>query len=92
MLRIQTDRIFGRDTFPSARIDYAVEGLSCEIDIPLGQEEVPVPEKRQGKGDYAKECLKIAHSATDERTRAIFSQMAQVWFRLAEEKTKSNNE
>jgi PAS domain S-box-containing protein len=25
-------------TFPDAQIDYAVEGLSCEIDIPLGRE------------------------------------------------------
>jgi two-component sensor histidine kinase len=25
-------------TFPDARIDYAVEGLSCEIDIPIGPE------------------------------------------------------
>ena len=91
MLRIQTDRISGRDTFPSARIDYAVEGLSCEIDIPLGQEEVPVPEKRQGKGDYAKECLKIAHSATDERTRAIFHRWPNL-VSIGRRKTKSNNE
>lgn len=40
---------------------------------------------------YAEECLKIARSATDERTRAMFSQMAQVWFRLAEEKANSSN-
>jgi PAS domain S-box-containing protein len=102
-------------TFSDARIDYAVEGLSCEIEIPLGQDEVPVPEKRQGSGEqeltymhcseagpprmtssedrprYAEECLKIARSSADERTRAIFSQMAQVWFRLAEEKAKSSN-
>jgi PAS domain S-box-containing protein len=26
-------------TFPDARIDYAVEGLSCEIDIPIAQDE-----------------------------------------------------
>jgi two-component sensor histidine kinase len=26
-------------TFPDVRIDYAVKGLSCEIDLPLGQEE-----------------------------------------------------
>jgi hypothetical protein len=41
---------------------------------------------------YAAECLKVARSATDERTRAIFSQMAQVWFRLAAEKANSSNE
>jgi PAS domain S-box-containing protein len=28
-----------KGTFPDARIDYAVEGLSCEIYIPLGHEE-----------------------------------------------------
>jgi PAS domain S-box-containing protein len=80
-----------KTTFPDARIDYAVEGLSCEIDIPVGQDEAPVTEN-QWKGDYAEECLKIARSATDERTRAVFSQMAKVWFGLAEEKTKSGSE
>ena len=84
-----------KSTFPNARTEYAVEGLSCEIDIPIGEDEVPVPEKRQGNGEqkrYAEECLKIARSGTDERTRTIFSQMAQVWFRLAEGKTKSSDE
>jgi two-component sensor histidine kinase len=84
-----------KSTFPNARTGYAVEGLSCEIDIPIGEDEVPVPEKRQGNGEqkrYAEECLKIARSGTDERTRTIFSQMAQVWFRLAEGKTKSSDE
>jgi two-component sensor histidine kinase len=28
-----------KGTFPDARIDYAVEGLSCEIYIPLGHDE-----------------------------------------------------
>src|SRR5262249_13043010 len=82
-------------TFPDARIDYAVEGVNCEIDIPLVQDEAPpVPEKRQENDcrRYAEECLKIARSAADERTRAIFSQMAPVWFRLAEERAKSSNE
>jgi PAS domain S-box-containing protein len=31
-------------TFPYARIDYAVEGLSCEIDVPLGHDEHDQPE------------------------------------------------
>jgi PAS domain S-box-containing protein len=30
-----------KGTFPDARIDYAVEGLSCEIDIPLGHQPSP---------------------------------------------------
>jgi hypothetical protein len=34
---------------------------------------------------YAKACLEIAETAGDKRTRAVFIQMAQVWFRLAEE-------
>jgi hypothetical protein len=34
----------------------------------------------------------MARPAKDERTRAILSQMAQVWFRLAEEKANSSNE
>jgi two-component sensor histidine kinase len=84
-----------KGTFPDALIEYAGEGLNCEIDIPIGQDEVPAPEKRQGNAEqkrYVEECLKIARSGTDERTRAIFSQMAQVWSRLAEEKAKSSNE
>jgi hypothetical protein len=35
---------------------------------------------------FAKECLEMARLTKNERTRAILSQMAQVWFRLAEEK------
>jgi hypothetical protein len=39
---------------------------------------------------FAQECLELAASATDDRTRAILSQMAQVWFRLAAEKESSD--
>jgi len=39
---------------------------------------------------FAKECLEMARAAQDERTRAILSQMAQVWFRLAEERENSS--
>jgi PAS domain S-box-containing protein len=84
-----------RTTFPDARIDYTVEGVNCKIDIPLGQDEVTVPEEHQRNEEqqrYAEECLKIAHSGTDEQTRDIFAQMAQVWFGLAEEKAKSSSE
>jgi len=38
---------------------------------------------------FAKECLEMARSAKDERTRATLHLMAQVWFRLAEEKVSS---
>lgn len=34
---------------------------------------------------YAQACLEIAEAVGDQRTRALFIQMAQVWFRLAEE-------
>jgi hypothetical protein len=34
---------------------------------------------------FAEECLVLAGATEDERTRAVFLQMAQVWFRLAEE-------
>jgi hypothetical protein len=37
---------------------------------------------------FAGVCLYIAATTDDERTRAIFVQMAQVWFRLAEERAK----
>ena len=39
---------------------------------------------------FAAECLKMARSAIDDQTRAVLSQMAQVWFRLAEEKANGN--
>jgi hypothetical protein len=35
---------------------------------------------------YAYSCLEMADAAIDDRARAAFTQMAQVWFRLAEEK------
>jgi hypothetical protein len=41
---------------------------------------------------YAQECLEMARTAKDERTRAVLSLMAQVWFRLAEEKVPSSND
>ena len=36
---------------------------------------------------YAQACLEMAGTAGDARTRAVFIQMAQVWFRLAEDNT-----
>jgi hypothetical protein len=38
---------------------------------------------------FAKECLELARLAKDEQARASLSQMAQVWFRLAEEKSNT---
>jgi hypothetical protein len=35
---------------------------------------------------FAEECVKMASTTEDERTRALFMQMAQVWFRLAEQR------
>ena len=34
---------------------------------------------------FAEQCMEMASSATDEQIRAALVQMAQVWFRLAEE-------
>jgi hypothetical protein len=34
---------------------------------------------------FARECLELAEAADSETSRALFLQMAQVWFRLAEE-------
>jgi hypothetical protein len=39
---------------------------------------------------FAEECMDMARAATDERTRAVLIQMAQVWFRLAEGRTKGD--
>jgi hypothetical protein len=35
---------------------------------------------------FAQACLLLARNAEDERTRASLRHMAQVWFRLAEER------
>jgi hypothetical protein len=35
---------------------------------------------------FAQECLEMARPAQSPQTRAILMQMAQVWFRLAEER------
>jgi hypothetical protein len=48
-----------------------------------------------GKSDdyrrFAKECLELAKIAENETSRAVFLQMAQVWFRLAEERPPSKD-
>jgi hypothetical protein len=44
--------------------------------------------KTQHYRRYAQACLEIADTKVDEATRATFIQMAQVWFRLAEEKAR----
>jgi hypothetical protein len=41
---------------------------------------------------FAQECLEMVRFARDEQTRAILLQMAQVWFRLAEEKVSSDTD
>lgn len=35
---------------------------------------------------FAEECVQIANGAKDPQSRAILLQMAQVWFRLAQER------
>jgi hypothetical protein len=34
---------------------------------------------------FAEACVTMANTTQDNQTRALFMQMAQVWFRLAEE-------
>jgi hypothetical protein len=41
---------------------------------------------------FAQECLLLARNAEDERARASLQHMAQVWFRLAEERTNETDE
>ena len=41
---------------------------------------------------YAQECLLLARTAEDERARASLLHMAQVWFRLAEERVNETDE
>jgi hypothetical protein len=40
---------------------------------------------------FAGVCLDIAETTEDQRIRAVFVQMAQVWFRLAEEHAKEED-
>jgi hypothetical protein len=51
--------------------------------------------KSEGYRRFAQECLKMAGTTQDPLTRATFLQMAQVWFRLAQENasdTRPDNE
>jgi hypothetical protein len=41
---------------------------------------------------FAQECLALARNAEDERERASLLHMAQVWFRLAEERNNEADE
>jgi hypothetical protein len=41
---------------------------------------------------FAEECLKLASTTKDEKSRATFLQMAQVWLRLAEQSQRSTEE
>jgi hypothetical protein len=41
---------------------------------------------------FAQECLVLARHAEDERARASLLHMAQVWFRLAEERVSEVDE
>jgi hypothetical protein len=41
---------------------------------------------------FAQECLVLARNAEDERARASLLHMAQVWFRLSEERASETDE
>jgi hypothetical protein len=43
-------------------------------------------ERRKQYRRFAQECLEMARTAHSPQTRASLMQMAQVWFRLAEER------
>jgi hypothetical protein len=40
---------------------------------------------------FARACLEIADVTEDQQIRAVFIQMAQVWFRMAEEHAKAKD-
>jgi hypothetical protein len=40
---------------------------------------------------FAAACLEIAETTEDQQTRAVFIQMAQVWYRLAEERAEEED-
>jgi hypothetical protein len=39
---------------------------------------------------FAQECLEMARNTQDERARASLIQMAQVWFRLADQTSETD--
>jgi hypothetical protein len=41
---------------------------------------------------FSKECLEMARAGDDERVRAVLIQMAQVWFRLAEDQAAGDEQ
>lgn len=41
---------------------------------------------------FAQACLEMSRTVQDEQSRAALIQMAQVWFRLADEKESSTEE
>ena len=41
---------------------------------------------------FAQECLELARRAEDQQARASLRHMAQVWFRLAEERVNETDE
>jgi hypothetical protein len=50
-----------------------------------------VPRSEQYR-HFAQACLLLARNAEDERARASLRHMAQVWFRLAEERVNETDE
>jgi hypothetical protein len=38
---------------------------------------------------FGEDCVKLARTAEDETTRAVFLQMARVWLTLAQEEVKT---
>jgi hypothetical protein len=41
---------------------------------------------------FAQECIEIAKTVQDERSRALLVHMAQVWLRLADEEKRSEGQ
>jgi hypothetical protein len=41
---------------------------------------------------FAQACLELARRAEDQQARALLQHMAQVWFRLAEERVNESDE
>lgn len=58
-----------------------VKGHMCECEVPQDNKD---PDHEDRYRRFAQSCLKLAHSASDQATRAMFLSMAQAWNSLAD--------
>jgi hypothetical protein len=65
--------------------------ILCALQSVPGEVAVAMPQSDEYRR-FAQECLEMSKTVKDERSRAVLIQMAQVWFRLAEEKLSEDQQ